>query len=195
MFFLISPPLPWGQGPACSSVGASWLLAPTYRAHLDLPKRDTNCPPPTLHGGSGWFSLPGFGFAEENTTGGPQGAGTGLTWERSQWQVGLLVMANANHDSIEDVGLTDTTSLSEHLPLARGREIRALSHTDNCCLAQKPNKTAVRDQRCACQRLGLPGAGWVPGELHVTSEAVKSHPAPFPWRWHWGGSPCWSSLI
>lgn len=45
-------------------------------------------------------------------------AGPGLTWEGSQWQVGLLVKAGADHDSIEDVGLIDTFSLSDHLPLA-----------------------------------------------------------------------------
>lgn len=78
-------------------------------------------------------------------------------------------MASANHDSVEDVALTDTVGLGDHLPLARGGEIWAFPHAQNCCLAPKPNKTTVRDddsvlQRRACERLGLPGAGWVPGE-------------------------------
>lgn len=90
--------------------------------------------PPTVSMGSGSCLLQCGGFMEQaglqrkiqpghpwvlgETLWGSPTAGTGLTWEGSQWQVGLLVMASANHDSIEDVGLTDTFSLSDHLPLA-----------------------------------------------------------------------------
>lgn len=41
-----------------------------------------------------------------------------LTWERSQGQVGHLVVPCADHDSIKDVRLLDAFGIGDNLPLA-----------------------------------------------------------------------------
>lgn len=121
----------------CTSSAQSCFANPKGKAWLHLFKVLFPFPemPPTISTGSGSCLLHCGGFMEQAGskskiqpgTGGTKSnhgcwgnptAGTGLTWERSQWQVGLLVMAGANHDSVEDMGLTDTMALSDHLPLA-----------------------------------------------------------------------------
>lgn len=49
-----------------------------------------------------------------------------------QGQVSIRVMTRAHQDSIEDVYLLFPFTLSDHLPLARGREIRLLLHAAHC---------------------------------------------------------------
>lgn len=59
-----------------------------------------------------------------------------LTWKRLEWQVGLDVMAAADHNGVKDSTLLLAIALNIHVPLPRRCEIWAFLHTNDGCLDQ-----------------------------------------------------------
>ena len=56
------------------------------------------------------------------------------TWKRLEWQVGLDVMAAADHNGVKDSTLLLAIALNIHVPLPRRCEIWAFLHTNDGCL-------------------------------------------------------------